>query len=69
MLGGSSILSCVSVTVSFFVSMCIYVIAFVRSYEVRLNDINQMVIDKDIKRIDYKLKLTQIVQYHIEIYE
>lgn len=69
MLGGFVILACVAVTLSFFVSVCIYLIAFVRNYEVLLDDINAMASTEDINQIDCKVKFTQIVQYHNEIYE
>lgn len=69
MLGGFVILACVAVTLSFFVSVCIYLIAIVRNYEVLLDDINAMASTEDINQIDCKVKFTQIVQYHNEIYE
>lgn len=70
MLGGFVILSSISVTLAFFVCVCIYLIAFVRNYAALLNDVNEMALSDDaINSIDCKIKFTQIVQYHIEIYE
>lgn len=69
MIGGFSILTCVSSTGSFFVSMCIYLMAFVQSCEVHINDINQIASEKLFNLMEFKTKLTQIIQYHNEIYE
>lgn len=69
MLGGFTILACVSAIGSFFVSLCIYVIAFVRCYAVLLGGINQMVAEKYVNRIDFIGKFTQLIQLHVEIYE
>lgn len=69
MVGGFSILTCVTSIGSFFVSMCIYLIAFVRSYIVLLGGINQMASEEYVNRIDFIGKFTQLIQLHVEIYE
>lgn len=69
MLGGFVILACIAVTLSFFVSVCIYLIAFVQYYETLLNNINEMTLCIDSNWIDVKVKFIQIIQFHIEIYE
>ncbi|XP_055323103.1 uncharacterized protein LOC129578467 [Sitodiplosis mosellana] len=68
MVGGFSILTCVTSIASFFVSMCIYLIAFVRSYEILLASINQMALQTYVNRIDFTGKFTQLIELHVEIY-
>lgn len=69
MIGGFSILICVSVVGSFFVSMCIYMIAFVQHFKLFLTDIDEMAKSgKNLDRVMFKTKFSQLIQYHNEIH-
>lgn len=68
MVGGFAILTCVSSIASFFVSMCIYLIAFVRFYDIVLDSINEMASQAYVNRIGFTGRFTQLIELHAEIY-